>query len=203
MAVKAVVFDVGETLVDETRVWSLYADRAGVTPLTLFAALGALIDRRDDHRNVFELLGVEPEIDHIPYEREDLYDDAVPCISALRDGGYVLGLVGNQPARTEAFLRDCGLDVDLVASSDLWGVAKPDPGFFRRVADWVDLPAESIAYVGDRIDNEVLPANAAGMTSVFIRRGPWGHLQAEWPEARDAAVRIDSLDELPAALHGL
>jgi HAD superfamily hydrolase (TIGR01509 family) len=200
VAVKAVVFDIGETLVDETRVWGLYADRAGVTRLTLFAALGALIERRDDHSSVFELLGIERRIDHIPYERGDLYDDALPCMSALREGGYTLALVGNQPARTESFLRECGLEVDLVASSGSWGVAKPSPDFFRRVADWIGLPAEEIAYVGDRVDNDVVPANAAGMVSVFVRRGPWGCLQAEWPEAREAALRIESLDELPAAL---
>jgi len=203
VTVRAVVFDVGETLVDETRVWSLTADRAGVTRLSFFAALGALIERRDDHRNVFEVLDVERWVDHIPYEREDLYADAVPCMSALRASGYTLALVGNQPARTESFLRDCGLDVDLVASSDSWGVAKPDAEFFRRVVEWIGLGPEQIAYVGDRVDNDVLPANSAGMVSVFIRRGPWGLLQAEWPEAGAAAVRIDSLAELPEALHAL
>ena len=50
--VRAVVFDVGETLVDETRAWSALADRVGVTRLTLFAALGALIERNEDHRLV-------------------------------------------------------------------------------------------------------------------------------------------------------
>jgi FMN phosphatase YigB (HAD superfamily) len=203
VAVKAVVFDIGETLVDETRVWSLTADRAGVTRLTFFAALGALIERRDDHRNVFDVLGVERGSNHIPYERADLYTDAVPCVSALREAGYTLALVGNQPAGTESFLRDSGLDVDLVGSSDSWGVAKPDAEFFRRVVEWIGLPPQDIAYVGDRVDNDVLPANDAGMLSVFIRRGPWGVLQAEWPEAGKAGLRIESLTELPGALHAV
>ena len=43
---RVVVFDVGETLVDETRSWSALADAAGVTALTLFGALGVLIERR-------------------------------------------------------------------------------------------------------------------------------------------------------------
>jgi HAD superfamily hydrolase (TIGR01549 family) len=202
MAVKAVVFDVGETLVDETRVWGLHADRAGVTRLTFFAALGAVIERRDDHRNVFELLGIERWVDSVAYEAEDLYADSVPCMSALRASGYTLALVGNQPARTESFLRECGLDVDLVASSDSWGVAKPQPEFFQRVVEWLDVLPEQIAYVGDRVDNDVLPANDAGMVSVFLRRGPWGVLQAEWPEAAQAGLRIDSLAELPEALNG-
>ncbi len=53
-----------------------------------------------------------------------------------------------------------------------------------------------IAYVGDRADNDVGPAIAAGMVGVHIRRGPWGHLQEPPP----GAIRITSLDELPAVL---
>lgn len=52
----AVVFDVGETLVDETRAWTAVAEAAGVTPFTLFASLGALISRGEDHRRVRKLL---------------------------------------------------------------------------------------------------------------------------------------------------
>ena len=50
--------------------------------------------------------------------------------------------------------------------------------------------------MGDRVDNDVGPAIAAGMVAVHIRRGPWGYLQ----EPPDAAIRITSLDELPGAL---
>jgi FMN phosphatase YigB (HAD superfamily) len=53
-----------------------------------------------------------------------------------------------------------------------------------------------IAYVGDRVDNDVAPAIAAGMVGVHIRRGPWGHLQQPPPDA----IRIRSLGELPEAL---
>ncbi|MGH9006167.1 MAG: HAD family hydrolase, partial [Acidimicrobiales bacterium] len=57
-----------------------------------------------------------------------------------------------------------------------------------------------VAYVGDRLDNDVLPAKAAGMFAVFIRRGPWGHLHARRAEAACADVRIDSLAELITAI---
>jgi FMN phosphatase YigB (HAD superfamily) len=50
--------------------------------------------------------------------------------------------------------------------------------------------------VGDRVDNDIVPVLAAGMVAVHIRRGPWGHLH----DAPPAAIRIRSLDELPAAL---
>ena len=54
---------------------------------------------------------------------------------------------------------------------------------------------QHICYVGDRLDNDVLPAAEAGMMPVLIRRGPWGYLHAQRPQAQDVTV-IDSLGEL-------
>lgn len=96
-----------------------------------------------------------------------------------------------------------GLDVDMVASSQRWGVEKPSPGFFDRVVEDMGVPASEIAYVGDRIDNDVLPAVRAGMIGVFLRRGPWGYLHADLPEVSQAHIRLDSLADLPSALAAL
>jgi FMN phosphatase YigB (HAD superfamily) len=90
--------------------------------------------------------------------------------------------------------------VDFVASSSGWGVAKPDPRFFERIAETCGFPAREIAYVGDRLDNDVLPARAAGMIGVFLRRGPWGVLHAQRPEAAQADIRVGTLSELLPAL---
>jgi FMN phosphatase YigB (HAD superfamily) len=53
-----------------------------------------------------------------------------------------------------------------------------------------------MAYVGDRVDNDVAPALAAGLVAFHVRRGPWGYLHEPPGDAR----RVDSLAELPAAL---
>ncbi len=53
----------------------------------------------------------------------------------------------------------------------------------RRVSAEVGLRPSQVAYVGDRLDNDVLPAKAAGMFAVFMRRGPWGHLHAHRADA--------------------
>jgi FMN phosphatase YigB (HAD superfamily) len=100
-------------------------------------------------------------------------------------------------------LRDAELDVDIVASSEGWGVAKPSPAFFAKVCEAAGLPPERIAYVGDRVDNDILPAVGAGMIGVHIRRGPWGAVHADWPEAAIAPICIDSLAELPDAIERL
>jgi len=57
------------------------------------------------------------------------------------------------------------------------------------------------AYVGDRIDNDIEPALAAGMTAAFILRGPWAYLQRERLPA--TAIAIAGLDELPTRLQSL
>jgi phosphoglycolate phosphatase-like HAD superfamily hydrolase len=75
-SIRGVVFDVGETLVDETRAWGELADAAGVTRLTLFAALVALIERGEDHRLIWTLLGV-PRPEAQPGIRSD---DSIPTL---------------------------------------------------------------------------------------------------------------------------
>jgi FMN phosphatase YigB (HAD superfamily) len=195
MAVTAVFLDVGETLADETDYWGTVADRVGIPRLTFFAAAGALIERGErDHRRIFELFDVDPaEGDR----RFTLYADALPCLVRLRDAGYLVGLAANQPEWATAALQHAGVEVDLVATSAGWGVSKPSPAFFQRIVEAAERPAAEIAYVGDRVDNDVEPALAAGMVAVHIRRGPWGYLQ----RGRErATVCIDSLAELPGAL---
>ncbi len=191
MAVEAVVFDVGETLVDETRLWERAADAAGVPRFTLMGVLGGLAARGEHHGLVWEILGVEqPES---TWELDDFYPDSLPCVTRLREAGFRLAASGNTPAFVEAGLRRY---FDRVGSSSSWGVDKPSAEFFARVVELAGVEAERIAYVGDRIDNDIVPALAAGMVAVHIRRGPWGYLH----EPPAAAVSIGSLDELPEAI---
>ena len=190
MAVEAIVFDVGETLIDETHAWQLAAETVGLPPFTVMGVLGGLAARGDHHTRVWEVLGVPPP--RAQFAAGDFYADALPCLERLR-ASYRVGAVGNTGVETEALLEPF---VDFVGSSMRWGVEKPSPEFFARLADETGVAPEKIAYVGDRVDNDILPALAAGMVAVHIRRGPWGFLHEPPP----AAVRIHSLDELPAVL---
>lgn len=209
--VDAVVFDVGETLVCEERVWCDWARWLGVPPTTFVAVLGALIERRRPHLEVFTHFrgaGYDVEAERtallsagrgVDFDATDLYPDALPCLRACSAAGLRVGIVGNQPPQvTEATFADAG--ADLLASSAAWEVEKPDPRFFARIAAELRLPAARVAYVGDRLDNDVLPARAAGLRTVFLRRGPWGHVHGAWPEAALADVVVDDLGALPAAL---
>lgn len=196
MPIEAVFFDVGETIVNETQQWSALADATGLSHLTFFAALGAVIERREDHRRVWDLVGIPRTTEWPTFTESDLYPDALPCLRRLTADGYIVGLAGNQPEHIEACLKNLDAPIDIVASSQRWGVLKPSPEFFGRIVEATGLAPDRIAYVGDRLDNDVLPAKQVGMLTIFIRRGPWGFIQATWPEAAQADACIHSLDEV-------
>ena len=211
MPLTAVFFDIGETLVDESRIWTNWADWLGVPRVTFMGVLGGLIARGEDHMGVlehfrpgFDLAKEEAERVAVGLpnriEAHDLYSDVRPCLKALKDSGYFVGVVGNQPRAAEEALRSFNLAADVIATSDSWGVTKPSAAFFERIVAEAGVAPEAIAYVGDRVDNDVIPARAAGLCTVFLRRGPWGHLQASRPEAAQAHLRIESLAELPERL---
>ena len=199
-----VCLDVGETLIDETRIWSLWADELGVPRLTVLAALGAVIARGGEHRDVFPIFGVDDWEGRLPaieaayggFTSSDLYADALRAIAGLRGAGHEVAVVANQPASRSAELRSIGIDVEVMAMSESLGVAKPQPAFFERCLEMMGSPAPgSVAYVGDRVDNDVMPAIRAGMRAVWLRRGPWGVIQ-ELPEDVRPALTVSSLDEL-------
>jgi HAD superfamily hydrolase (TIGR01662 family) len=203
MALKAVVFDVGETLVDEERWWRRLADREGLQPHVVWAALGVTIERGEEHTALWGHLGMEQPPKwwtEIPYALEDLYPDALDCLGRVRALGLRVGIVGNQTAAMERWAREAALPADVIASSASLGVRKPDPAFFKRVAELMACEPAEIAYVGDRVDNDVLPAAAVGLRAIHVRRGPWGRLQRTPPEA---ALQLDDLASLPEALASL
>lgn len=206
--IKAVVFDVGEVLVDETREYGTWADWLGVPRHTFAAVFGAVIARGQDYRETFQVfapgfdLAAQREAraaagkpEH--FGDEDLYPDVRAALRELHDAGLWIGIAGNQTLRAGSILRSLGLPADMIVTSDDLGVEKPDPGFFAEVAKLAPCAAGEILYVGDRLDNDVRPAAEAGFATALIRRGPWGTIQQDDPDAsRVPTVRIDTLAEL-------
>ncbi len=198
-----VCLDVGETLVDETRIWSVWADMVGVPRLTLMALLGAVIARGGDHRDVFSELGIGswqerwPEaVQRVgPFIAADLYPDALPAVRALGASGYRVAILANQPGARSFELVALGFEPDVLAMSEEMGVSKPDPAFFARSLELMGEPRPAdVAYLGDRVDNDVVPGLACGMRACWIRRGLWGRIQRLPDDVRPALV-VTSLTE--------
>ena len=208
---RAAVFDFGETLLSEERAWGVWADWIGATRQELFAAIGATVEGRHPHRHALELCApgfdlrrafAERAAAGVPRHEElyDLYPDAGAALARLRAAGVRVAIAGNQPAGAERSVAPVVEPGDLVATSAAWGVSKPDPAFFARLLEELGLEAASVAYVGDRVDNDVLPAAQAGLFTVHLRRGPWGVIQAAWPEAATASASAANLDEAVTAI---
>lgn len=210
--IKAVVFDVGETLIDDTREWRAWADWLGVRQHTVSALVGLVTAQGRDNADALKL--VRPGFD-MATEREkreasgrgerltddDLYPDVRPALKSLRDHGFWVGIAGNQTVRAAELLRDLALPADAIATSGEWKVAKPDAAFFQRLISWTAVAPEEILYVGDHRDNDVIPAKAAGLRAALLRRGLWGYLWADDPSVTQVADwGIESLDQLPALL---
>ncbi|MDQ0427015.1 HAD family hydrolase [Cellulomonas iranensis] len=197
---RAVVFDVGETLVDESRAWSEQARVAGVTPFSLMAAIGSVISQGRDHRDAWALLGAAPP-DSVPdIGRGDLYPDALECLRAVGQAGLVVGVAGNQPSGAEVALTTAGVHVDFVAASATWGVAKPSLAFFRRVVAETQADPHRVFYVGDRLDNDIRPARAAGLRTAWLRRGPWAYLQQPHADEVRPDIELRDLTQLTEVL---
>ncbi len=198
-----VCLDVGETLLDETRLWEGWADLLGVPRMTFLAAAGAVVVRRGDHHEVFGVVDRPDWRSHLaeysaltgPFRLTDLYPDALPAVGALRASGYRTAVIANQPANRSAELRSLGFDVDVMAMSDEFGFHKPSPEFFENALRLMGDPDPAdVAYVGDRLDNDVRPSAAAGMHPVWLKRGPWGILINDEPPS--GTLVVSSLDEL-------
>jgi HAD superfamily hydrolase (TIGR01549 family) len=207
--IEAVFFDVGEVLVDETREYGTWADWLGVPRHTFSAVFGAVIAQEKDYRETFQVfrpgfdLAAERELRAAAgqpetFTEENLYRDVRPCLRQLQASGLRVGLAGNQTARAERILKALELPVDVIGTSDGWGVEKPSSDFFVRVVEEAGVLPESVLYVGDRLDNDIRPAQEAGIATALVRRGPWGHILCLPDVEGRCLFQLTGLDELPA-----
>ncbi|MFJ9855201.1 HAD family hydrolase [Streptomyces sp. NPDC101150] len=209
--IRAVAFDVGETLISDDRGWGAWADWLGINRHTLSALVGAVVAQGRDNADALRLVrpGIDIEAERTAMQRagrgefldeSDLYPDVRPSLAALQDAGIRVVVAGNQTVQAGELLRTLNLPVDALATSGEWGVAKPDPAFFARTVQLAGTAADEVLYVGDHPQNDVLPAARAGMRTAHLRRGPLGHLWADSEYAQAADWRIGSLAELVDAL---
>lgn len=198
-----VVLDVGETIIDESRTWRAWADELGIPQLTFMSVFGAIVARGQGYQHIADYIPVDDWRAHRDavearlggFQQEDLYPDVVPTIEALRGKGFRVAVIGNQPAERQPQLEALGIGPEVMAMSETLGVMKPDPDFFRASLGLLGDPEPGdVAYVGDRIDNDIVPSAAAGMRAIWLRRGPWGIVPIGTPP--QAALVVDSLSEL-------
>ena len=200
MNIKWIFFDVGSTLVDETEAYNHRARE-------MISGTGITFKEFDDIRIALAKLGLDGNSAAIKYfgltktpwhsEDELPYSDVQSTLAALIDKGYKLGIIANQKLGTKERLDSWGLRqyFDVIATSAEIGYAKPDKEIFEKAFELAKCTAAESMMVGDRLDNEIIPAKSLGMKTVWIKNGLAQHQNIELGEGV-ADYQIHSLSEI-------
>ena len=137
----------------------------------------------------------------LPVRLFELRPGIAELLRDLHAAGIRLGLAANQPTAILRDLRQAGL-LDLFHMRDVsgdTGYRKPDPRLFLHACAGLDLPAEGVVMVGDRIDNDIAPARGLGMATIRFRTGRHRRQRPRsWLETPQAEV--EDVPSLRAAL---
>lgn len=136
--------------------------------------------------------------EQFPFE---LREGMAGVLERLHERGLKLGLAANQPAATVATLDALGIGryFSHREVSEHHGYHKPDVRLFLRACEDLDVEPSACVMVGDRIDNDVVPARLLGMRTILFRTGRHADQQPRsWDEIPDAEVR--TVSNLEAAI---
>ena len=202
--VKWIFFDVGSTLVDETEAYDhRVREMIAGTSVTFkeFDGVRIALARQglDGNSAAIKHFGLTKT----PWHSEDEvpYSDAQSTLAALVDKGYKLGIIANQKIGTAERLESWGLRqyFEVIAASAEIGYAKPDKEIFEKALELAKCTAAESVMVGDRLDNDIIPAKAIRMKTVWVKNGLAQYQGAELGEGV-ADYQIGSLSELLSIL---
>lgn len=198
--IKWLFFDVGSTLIDETECYNhRIRDAIAGTEITF--------EEFNEKRIFFAKQNLKGDIEAFKFygltktpwnhEYEKRYDDAEAVLKALSEKGYRIGIIANQSAGTEKRLKNWGLMkyIELVIASAEEGVAKPDVEIFLRALNRADCSPENSVMIGDRIDNDIEPANRLGMKTIWVKQG-FSAYQKPVNEFQQADYSVDRLQDI-------
>lgn len=129
-------------------------------------------------------------------EDEFLYDNAIQCFETLSKK-YKIGIIANQSLGTEERLAHQGIlkFINLIVASAEEGVAKPDRRIFEIALERSNCKPVNAIMIGDRIDNDIIPAKRMGMNTIWIKQG-FGQYWDIKEEIEKADFVINNLTEL-------
>ena len=200
--IKWMFFDVGSTLVDETEAYNHRIQEA-------IAGTDITYAQFQEKRLEFAKQNLKSDIEALKFfgldkpawHREDEvpYPEAEEILKYLKNLGYKLGVIANQSFGTAERLNQWNLlqYIDVVAASAELGVAKPDSAIFQKAFEIAGCTAEEAVMIGDRLDNDIVPAKKLGMRTVWVKQGfnAYQDITLIAPEYRPDAS-IDNLLEL-------
>lgn len=173
--VQWLLFDVGSTLMDERAAYEHrlqdIADSAKVSYERVYKmAVEFYKQNKKGDLETARFLGAALPGWHT--EDEILYDDAAKCLQILSQR-YKIGIIANQLPGTKERLERHGVlkYINLVIASAEEGVAKPDKRIFEIALEKSNCKPCDAVMIGDRIDNDIIPAKALGIHTIWVKQG--------------------------------
>ncbi|MGT2742266.1 HAD family hydrolase [Streptococcus plurextorum] len=175
-------FDLGSTLLDEEVAYRYYIKRC-VKKLQLLGIEVSAPSYREKMKN-FAQQNLDPIRSTWQYfapteprplwtnEGVSLYPETIDVLEKLSQN-YRLGIVANQSSAARELLKEWGLDLyfQVIILSEEVGIGKPEIRIFKLALEEAGIPADKAVYVGDRYENDILPAKSLGMRTVRILTG--------------------------------
>src|SRR5216684_317722 len=106
-------------------------------------------------------------------EAHHLFDDVQELFASLKSARVPLALITNGASDTQRDkLRVLEMEhwFEVVVISGEVGIAKPDASAFGLAIDKLTVEPENVLHVGDSLTTDVVGAQAAGLTAVWLNR---------------------------------
>lgn len=168
-------FDVGSTLIDEHIAYEhRFRDISSLANIEYEKiynnALNLYKQNKKGDLEIAKKLGIDLPCWHD--EDEILYKDTDKCLKLLSNK-YKIGIIANQSLGTKDRLEKHGIlqYIDLVIASAEEGVSKPDKRIFKIALERSKCEPDQAIMIGDRIDNDIVPAKSLGMHTIWIKQG--------------------------------
>ncbi|MBE5784027.1 MAG: HAD family hydrolase [Clostridiales bacterium] len=198
-SVQWLFFDVGSTLIDESAAYARrfqdLAEAAHVSYEFVYEkALQFYQQNKKGDLEIAKMLGVE--LTHWHGEKERLYADAAETLKQLHKK-YRIGIIANQNIGTADRLAQHGIlsYIDLVIASAEEGVAKPDRRIYEIALKRAKCMPSQAVMIGDRVDNDIIPAKRLGMKTIWIKQG-FGQYWQITKEEEQADAAVNSLMDI-------
>ena len=201
--IKWIFFDIGSTLVDESTAYKNRIKRTiANTDVSYNEFYQRMVEISKRIQNAYNMVLEEYGLTKAPWNSDDefVYPEAENCLCELSKH-YKIGIIANQNLGSEERLEKLGLlkYIDLVIASAEEGVAKPDLRIFQIALGRANCKPEKALMVGDRIDNDIVPANKIGMKTIWIKQG-FGKYCEPKTEKEQPDYTVKNLNELISIL---
>ena len=103
-------------------------------------------------------------------------DTTISILELAKENDVKLGIITNGPSEHQwAKIDALGVEKlipreNIIVSGDLGIINKPDVRIFDAMQEKLQLDTESLYYIGDSFENDIVGANNAGWKSIWINR---------------------------------